>query len=414
MNIVLKADGVGKKFARTLRQMMFYGARDMAASACGQLPDSTRLRSGEFWAVKDVDFELKRGESLGIIGPNGSGKTTLLRMLSGIFMPDAGRIEVRGKVGGLIHVGAGFHPMLTGRENIYVNGAILGMPKAMIDRKFDSIVNFADIGDFLDSPVRQYSSGMYVRLGFAVAVHSEPDILLIDEVLAVGDRDFSLKCYSRMQEIRDAGATTVLVSHNEYVIRERSQRALYMRGGSPVFIGPSEDAISLYIRDDLRLKAGRGHDLDAGGKREALPADRKAAITGFCFRDADGREISGLSTGGLLRAELRYTCVRAVVNPVFSVNFYTDNGLVYAANSAYENVRFPDLCTGRGMITLTLPQFHLPTDTYYVSVMIAENNPADLIDCQHFAYTLVVERAANARGALKLATAWDMRGEIDP
>ena len=408
MNIILKVDNAGKKFARTLRQMMFYGAGDMMAGACGCFPESEALRSGEFWAVNGVSFELQRGESLGIIGPNGSGKTTLLRMLNGIFMPDKGRIEVHGKVGGLIHVGAGFHPMLTGRENIYINGSILGMTTREIKQKFDAIVDFADIGDFLDSPVRQYSSGMYVRLGFAVAVHSAPDILLIDEVLAVGDRDFSLKCYQKMQDIREQGATTVLVSHNEYVIRERSQRALYLRGGKTIFVGPSDSAISLYIKDDLQLKALRAPDK----KIESVPVkvSQKAKITAFRFLDPDGREVSGVSTGGILLAEIRYLTTEVVKSPVFSVNFYTDNGLVYGANNSYENVVLPDLKTGTGKLLLTIPQFHLPTDTYYVSVMIAEKTPGDLVDCQHFAYTLVVERAANARGALKLSTAWALEG----
>jgi len=408
MSIVLKADNAGKKFSRTLRQMMFYGAHDMIAGACGCLPQNEVLRPGEFWAVNGVNFELKRGESLGIIGPNGSGKTTLLRMLNGIFMPDAGRIEVYGKVGGLIHAGAGFHPMLTGRENIYINGSILGMTRKEIDRKFDTIVGFADIGDFLDSPVRQYSSGMYVRLGFAVAVHSDPDILLIDEVLAVGDRDFSLKCYQKMQEIREQGATTVLVSHNEYVIRERSQRALYLRAGRPVFMGPSDAAISLYIKDDLQLKAR--HVRDQKTADTPLKMNKKAEISGFRFFDTEGRDIASVITGGVLRAEISYSAVKPVFKPVFSVNFYTDNGLVYGANNAYENVILPDLQTGKGKLLLTLPQFHLPTDTYYVSVMIAEENPGDLVDCQHFAYTLVVERAANARGSLKLPTAWALEG----
>ncbi len=403
MAVVLKADNVGKKFSRTLSQMMFYGAQDMAASVFGAIPDSQLLRSGEFWAVNDVSFELRRGESLGIIGPNGSGKTTLLRMLNGIFMPDTGRIELNGRIGGLIHVGAGFHPLLTGRENIYVNGAILGMSRKDIDRKFAAIVDFADIGEFLDSPVRQYSSGMYIRLGFSIAVHSDPDILLIDEVLSVGDRDFSLKCYQKMQEIRERGATIVLVSHNEYVIRERSQRALYLRHGRPVFLGPSEEAISLYIKDDLELKAIRSKEKRAEPQQGV---SKKAEILGLRFLDKDENPVSGISTGKLLRVEVFFEAFGTIAQPVFSVNFYTDNGLVYSANNAYENIVLSDLKPGRGRLILTLPQLHLPTDTYYVSVMISEKNPADFIDCQHFAYTLIVERAPNARGTLKLSTAW--------
>ncbi|MCK4325438.1 ABC transporter ATP-binding protein, partial [bacterium] len=183
-DIAIKVEHVSKKFCKRLRHTMLYGTVDIARSTLGLLPHSGQLRVGEFWAVDDVSFELKRGETLGIIGPNGAGKTTVLKMLNGIFMPDKGKIIIKGRVGALIEVGAGFHPMLTGRENIYINGTILGMSKREIDKKFDDIVNFADIGDFIDSPVKHYSSGMYVRLGFAIAIHCEPDILLVDEVLA--------------------------------------------------------------------------------------------------------------------------------------------------------------------------------------------------------------------------------------
>ncbi len=181
---------------------MWYGFRDILRDTAGLHPKSDRLRRKEFWAVDDVSFELRKGETLGIIGPNGAGKTTLLKMLNGIVLPDKGSLRIKGRVGALIQVGAGFHPQLTGRENIYINGAILGMGKREIDKKFDAIVEFADIGDFLDTPVKHYSSGMFVRLGFAVAVHCEPEILLVDEVLAVGDTGFQTKCFNKIGELK--------------------------------------------------------------------------------------------------------------------------------------------------------------------------------------------------------------------
>ncbi len=197
---------------------MIYGLGDVTRNAFGIRSRSEVLRPEEFWAVDDVSLEIERGETVGLIGPNGSGKTTLLRMLNGIFWPDRGEIQVRGRVGALIAVGAGFHPLLTGRENIYINAAILGMSRSDVDRNFDAIVEFADIGDFLDTPVKHYSSGMYVRLGFAVAAYSEPDIMLVDEVLAVGDRGFQVKCFKRMGELREAGTTFVVVSHNMHTV----------------------------------------------------------------------------------------------------------------------------------------------------------------------------------------------------
>jgi lipopolysaccharide transport system ATP-binding protein len=179
---------------------MLYGVYDVARDMFGLNGHSEQLRNTEFWAIDDVSFNVKRGECLGIIGPNGAGKSTLLKMLNGILLPDRGKLTMRGRVGALIELGAGFHPMLTGRENIYVNGAILGLCKSDIDRKFDEIVAFAELKDFVDSPVKFYSSGMYVRLGFAVAVHLKPDVLLIDEVLAVGDDHFRSKCTHKIAQ----------------------------------------------------------------------------------------------------------------------------------------------------------------------------------------------------------------------
>jgi energy-coupling factor transporter ATP-binding protein EcfA2 len=278
------------------------------------------------------------------------------------------------------------------------------MTKKEIDRKFDAIVEFADIGTFLDSPVKQYSSGMYVRLGFAVAVHSDPDILMIDEVLAVGDRDFSLKCYQKMKEIRERGVTIVLVSHNEYIIRERTERCLYLKAGRPRGFGPSEEMISLYITDGLERKAAA---------RRSAPADepakpRKMEILDVRFLSSDGTPVGGLESGEEFRAVIRFRVSKPVEAPFFSVNFYTDAGLVYAANSVYEGVRFATLRPGEGEIELRLPRLDLPTETYYVSVIIGEGETCDPLDTQHFAYTFVVGRARNARGLLKLPTEWKL------
>lgn len=404
-SVAVRVDNAGKKFSKSLRQMMLYGAQDMLTGSLGMTRDTGRLRPGEFWAIDGVSFELQRGASLGIIGANGSGKTTLLRMLNGIFMPDRGAIEVHGKVGGLIHVGAGFHPMLTGRENIYVNGAILGLSRKEIDRKFAAIVDFADIGDFLDAPVKQYSSGMYVRLGFAVAVHSDPDILLVDEVLAVGDRDFSLKCYQKMKEIRARGATIILVSHNEYVIRETTQQCLYLQQGRPRAFGTSEEMISLYIKDGLQKKALA---MAARGRDQGRGAARRMEILDVRFLSADSERVQGLATGEAFHAEIRYRAHAPVAEPFFSLNFYTDNGLVYAANSVYEGVRFAPLSPGEGTLHLHLPRLDLPTDTYYVSVIVGEGQACYPLDTQHFAYTFVVGRAQNARGSLKLPALWQL------
>lgn len=243
----IKVEGVSKKFSRDLNHLMVYGLEDIGRNICGLPARTSVLRKGEFWAVDDVSFELKRGETLGLIGPNGSGKTTMLKMLNGIFMPDKGRITINGRVGALIQVGAGFHPLLTGRENIYINATILGMTRKEIDRKFDQIVAFADIGDFLDTPVGHYSSGMFVRLGFSVAIHCEPDILLVDEILSVGDISFRRKCGQRIRELRANKITTIFVSHDMGTLRHICDRGVCFKKGQSVFSGSLDGAISSYM-----------------------------------------------------------------------------------------------------------------------------------------------------------------------
>ena len=193
-----------------------------------------RLRDGEFWAVDGVSFELKRGETLGIIGPNGSGKSTMLKMINGIFMPDKGRIEINGSVGALIEVGAGFHPMLTGRENVYINGAVLGMKKKEIDRKFDEIIDFSEIEEFIDTPVKHYSSGMLVRLGFAIVAQIEPDVMLIDEVLAVGDVGFQLKCFNAIEKII-RNAAVIFVSHQMPAVARICSDIIFLDKGRALY-----------------------------------------------------------------------------------------------------------------------------------------------------------------------------------
>lgn len=251
---VIKVEGVSKKYCRTLKHTMLYGAADLTKSFIGLKQQTESLRNGEFWAVNDVSFELKRGECLGLIGPNGSGKSTLLKMLNGIFMPDKGRIEVNGRVGALIEVGAGFHPMLTGRENIYVNGAILGMRKKEVDKKFDEIVRFADIGEFLDMPVKNYSSGMYVRLGFSIAVHCDVDILILDEILAVGDIFFQQKCFEYLNTTNLKNATKLIVSHSFETISQMTNRLMIIGHGRCLYHGDIEEGFRFYNKNFLHRK----------------------------------------------------------------------------------------------------------------------------------------------------------------
>lgn len=403
--IAIQCEGVGKKFCKSLKRSMIYGVHDIFQSSLGRLPDSNMLRPDEFWAIDGIDFELKKGESFGIIGPNGSGKTTLLKMLNGIFMPDRGRITVDGKVGALIQVGAGFHPMLSGRENIYINGAILGMTKKEIDQKFKSIVEFADMRDFLDSPVKHYSSGMYVRLGFAIAVHSDPEILLIDEILAVGDKEFQIKCYQKMHEIRRNGTTIILVSHNEYVIREHTDRCLYLDYGKQRLISSSEEAINLYVKEVYQRKSQKMKDRSS---RNTAP-DKKAEILDLKFFNPKGLVVDFIESGDPLTMQVDFIVHERLSAAVIGVNFYGDDVMVYSANSQYENVPFRSLEPGRHSVRIHLPQCHLPTNDYICSVVIAQETVSNLVDWHDFKYKFVVGRAPNTRGLLKFPTQWEYK-----
>lgn len=233
--VLIKVEGLSKKFCKDLKTSLWYGVKDLFSSMRGN-KDERRLREKEFWALKDINFELRRGECLGLIGHNGAGKSTLLKILNGLMNPDAGTVTIKGKVGALIELGAGFNPILTGRENIYNNGAILGFSRREIDKKLDEIIDFAELREFIDMPVKNYSSGMTVRLGFAIAAQMEPDVLLIDEVLAVGDLGFVLKCFKTIDNILPNTAL-IFVSHNMPLIARICNQIILMSKGKADYNG---------------------------------------------------------------------------------------------------------------------------------------------------------------------------------
>ena len=249
-DVVLCFDRIWKKFRRG--EQKHDSLRDLIPAVAKKLFKLRRpeeLRDQEFWAIKDVSFQVERGEALGIIGPNGAGKSTALKLLSGILTPDRGKISVSGRLSALIEVGAGFHPDLTGRENIYLNGAILGMKRKEMDRKLDDIVAFSELSEFLDTPVKRYSSGMYARLGFSVAAHVDPDILLVDEVLSVGDWAFQRKCLEKMEAFVKKGVTIIFISHNLQAVVNLCSRALLLQKGTVVESGPTGQIVRRYLSE---------------------------------------------------------------------------------------------------------------------------------------------------------------------
>lgn len=256
-NTLITVENVSKKYCRTLKRSLWYGVKDLASELTGRSNNNKDLRKGEFWAVKDVSFTLNRGESLALIGRNGAGKTTLFKILNGLIKPDCGRVELKGRMEALIALSAGFNPILTGRENIYVKAAILGLSKSEINSKFKNILEFSELEEFIEMPVQNYSSGMVVRLGFAVAAHVNPDILLVDEVLAVGDWGFQRKCFDKIGELRKNGTAIALVSHNMQVISTFSDKAILLNNAKYTYFENVATAIKEYSK--LFFKAQNQH-----------------------------------------------------------------------------------------------------------------------------------------------------------
>jgi lipopolysaccharide transport system ATP-binding protein len=243
-DLAIRVDGLAKSYTIRHQQSDHVTLAQVALDRAAH--PFRRQERESFWALKDVSFEVRQGEVLGVIGRNGAGKSTLLKLVTRITVPTAGRVELWGRVGSLLEVGTGFHPELTGRENVYLNGSILGMSRREIDRQFDAIVDFAGVERFLDTPVKRYSSGMYVRLAFAIAAHLETEILLVDEVLAVGDQDFQQKCAGKMRDVATEGRTILFVSHNMSLVSQLTDRALYLDGGRLAALGPTDEVLQSY------------------------------------------------------------------------------------------------------------------------------------------------------------------------
>jgi len=259
-----------------------------------------RIKPETFWAVRDVDLDIRQGDVVGVIGRNGAGKSTLLKLLSRITEPSEGKIDLYGRVGSLLEVGTGFHPELTGRENIFLNGAILGMRRSEIRRQFDAIVDFAEVEKFLDTPVKRYSSGMYVRLAFAVAAHLDPEILIVDEVLAVGDAQFQNKCLGKMGEVARSGRTVILVSHNMAAIANLCNRAVVLDAGRVQYVGQTPEAVAAY------MKLGKAFSRDASQLARCRPSWAKPLITGVRTVDESGNDTSHYLLGSDVLVEISF------------------------------------------------------------------------------------------------------------
>ncbi len=320
-----------------------------------------------FRALTDISFEIREGEIVGIIGHNGAGKSTLLKILSQITQPTKGRAEIHGRVGSLLEVGTGFHPELTGRENIYLNGAIIGMTKVEINRHFDAIVNFAEVEQFIDMPVKRYSSGMYVRLAFAVSAHLKPDVLMIDEVLSVGDLQFQRKCMAYAEELRKNNSTILFVSHNMFAVKSMCNRVIFLSEGMIQFDGSPADAIQLY--------EGENRTSALPWAQNAIgtdPSQWDVFVEHVETIDEDGIQRNLFNYGERMRIRLNYTVRRTILNPNFLISFIrSDEVACCNYNTAMDGFTVPSLEVD-GSIELLTPPLNLVSESYSIIVLVRD------------------------------------------
>ncbi|HEX5132252.1 MAG TPA: ABC transporter ATP-binding protein [Candidatus Krumholzibacteria bacterium] len=319
-------------------------------------------------ALNNLSFAVEQGEVVGIIGRNGAGKSTLLKVLSKITYPTSGRLKVRGRVASLIEVGTGFHDELTGRENIYLNGSILGMRKREIDARLDQIIDFAGVERFVDTPIKRYSSGMRLRLGFAVAAHMEPDVLFVDEVLAVGDADFQKKCLNAMDDLRSGGRTVLFVSHNMAAIENLCPRTLWIDAGKLREDGPSDKVIAAYLSTFSESQRS-GYDLENVEGRSGSGAAR---FTRLEFLDEAGNPASVFRCGEPLRARFHYRCHERIRDPHFALSVYSDLGTrIFTVSTWHAGYYIANLEPGEGFIDLQIDDLFLQPNRYYLSIWIS-------------------------------------------
>jgi lipopolysaccharide transport system ATP-binding protein len=401
--MAIQFDGVSKKFilhrerARSFQELVLHLVRRDSGSR------------EEFWALRDVSFIVKQGETVGLIGPNGAGKSTALKLISRIIEPTSGRIEVNGRVGALLELGAGFHPDLTGRENIYLNGSILGLSRAQIQRKLDAIISFAELERFIDVPVKHYSSGMYVRLGFSVAVNTDPDMLLVDEVLAVGDAAFQRKCLERINHLRQQGVTILFVSHSAETVRAVCPRVLWLDRGRLVSDGSAEAVVARYLTHSWAAEEG-SRGLEPEDDRRW--GSGEVQIVGVHLLDGRDQERQLFHVGEPLTVEIRYRATRRVERPIFGLAIHRDDGThITGPNTQFAGHEIPHV-EGDGTIRYTVSSLPLLEGKYYISVSAHNWEDTQGFDYHDRLYVFRVLPSEGERyGIVTLNGEWSWHGE---
>ncbi len=404
---------VSKRF-RLHRGRQVSTVKDLFVRLFRGSPGSGLLSGEDFWALRDVSLDLVRGRMVGIIGSNGSGKSTLLKVLGGILKPTTGHVSVRGRVSALIELGAGFHPEFTGRENIYVNGVLLGLTRAEIRARFDEIVAFAGLETFVDNPVKTYSSGMYMRLGFAIAVTVDPDILLIDEVLAVGDEAFQHRCVSKIQEFKARGKTIVLVSHDLGSIERLCDEALWLDGGRLHARGGTREVIGQYLehvaREETRALGIEHAEAEAAARAgtAARWGTREVELTRVELRDKAGTERYLFETGEPCTLRLAYRAHRPIEDPVFGIGVFRKDGVCcYGTNTGVEGLHLGKV-EGEGEILLDFERLDLVEGEYLLDVAVhaRDGHPYDY---HSRLYALAMRSRVRDTGVARLAHRWRLR-----
>lgn len=344
-----------------------------------------RARYEEFRALDDVSFEIPAGTTFGIVGENGSGKSTLLKCMARILRPEQGSIRTEGKISALLELGAGFHPDLSGRDNTYLNGSILGLSRKQIDARFDEIVDFAGLEKFIDTPVKNYSSGMYVRLGFSIAINVDPDILLVDEVLAVGDEQFQRKCSEKFADLRESGKTVVVVSHALGTIRTLCDEVALLEHGHLRAVGPSGEVLDSYLRDVHVDRVADGEHGSRWGSGEGR-IERVEILV------ADGTPTTEVKTGDQVTFRLHYRFSEPIERPVFGLAIQTLEGMTVSGPNTRQGGYVPDRLDGTGFIDLRVDRLLLVAGTYDLSVSLYDYSCAHAYDFRHLTFRFDVQR----------------------
>ena len=409
MSDAIVVQNLGKRFRRyhadrptTLKEALLRGLR--------------RIKPAEsFWALRDVSFGVAPGRMVGVIGPNGAGKSTLLQLIGSVGRPDEGRVTVHGRIGALLDLGAGFHPDLTGRENVFINGVISGLTRHEVAQRFDSIVDFAELEAFIDNPLRTYSTGMQMRLGFAVAAYMEPEILLIDEVLAVGDLAFQRKCLDRIARFKAEGCTIILVSHDIASIRQLCDEALWLRQGELVAYGPSDVVAGQYVTE-MTAETRRRTPAMRPTRRTSTGAELRVNENRFGSMEIEivavrllgpaGLSITELDSGDPLRVEIEYMAPEPICSPIFGVTVSRADGLVcYDTSTEAAGLHLP-IVQGRGRISLQFERLDLIGDQYFVDVGIYEREWTYAYDYHWHVYPLLVRPTRGEKGVLRPPNRW--------